>query len=199
MITIRTTNRCYKQPPPRNLHRPTTKLQSATSRECQKNDESERQRLSRSFVQITKAATPVRVISPGFHENRTEAKNHRQGFCEFARKKRRKVSEKSANDRQTDRQGWKWRGKKKERKGREGIAYRAVAGVVIRANRPLQFEIGRWKWRNGRQRGEKRRKEKKRETREKSEKGGRRRGETREGRDDRGTERESERERCLEC
>ena len=125
MITIRTTNRCYKQPPPRNLHRPTTKLQSATSRECQKNDESERQRLSRSFVQITKAATPVRVISPGFHENRTEAKNHRQGFCEFARKKRRKVSEKSANDRQTDRQTRvEMEGKKerKEGKGRDSVS-----------------------------------------------------------------------------
>lgn len=47
-----------------------------------------------------------------------------------------------------------------------GVAYHALAGVVIRANRPLPFEIVRWKqrWRtecNKKKRGEKRKEKRK--------------------------------------
>ena len=85
---------------------------------------SERQRLSRSSVQITGIATPVRVISPGFHENRTEAKRR---FLESSTEDRVLpricATEKSAKnprttDRQTDRQTY--RGGNGGKKGGEG-------------------------------------------------------------------------------
>ena len=89
---------------------------------------SERQRLSRSSVQITGIATPVRVISPGFHENRTEAKRR---FLESSTEDRVLpricATEKSAKnprttDRQTDRHTGVEMEERKEGKGRGSVS-----------------------------------------------------------------------------